>query len=130
MGSENMIDVFLGKNFETLIKSYKMYLVRYEKIQTAVKDLYTVNKKAMKFLKGKKRIAMYMIQPVQRPPRYLLLLKTILSSTPTDHEQHEDLKKTCEIVDKLVIFVNESQREAENRYGIDKIQDKLTHYTK
>jgi len=55
-----------------------------------------------------------LIMPVQRIPRYSLLLKDILKSTWRDHPDHDDLVVARDKVDEVATYLNEKKREAEN----------------
>ncbi|KAJ8028275.1 Rho guanine nucleotide exchange factor 17 [Holothuria leucospilota] len=54
------------------------------------------------------------IQPVQRIPRYELLLKDLIDNTPPDHEDFESLNMALDTVRKLATAVNESKNLADN----------------
>ncbi|KAJ3124527.1 hypothetical protein HK098_001075 [Nowakowskiella sp. JEL0407] len=57
----------------------------------------------------------FLILPVQRLPRYKLLLDELLSTTPTTHSDYEDLKIAAEEVKKRVLECNEKKRAWEER---------------
>ena len=46
------------------------------------------------------RLADYLLTPVQRCPRYLLLLKDLLGSTDTDDPEWEKLQEVRRLVEK------------------------------
>ncbi|KAI9206501.1 uncharacterized protein BJ171DRAFT_31726 [Polychytrium aggregatum] len=55
----------------------------------------------------------YLILPVQRLPRYKLLLDQLLEYTPPDHPDHVDLLKATEEMKQRVYECNENKRKAE-----------------
>lgn len=56
----------------------------------------------------------FLIQPVQRIPRYKLLLSDILKNTPKEHVDYNMLQKALDEVSTIAQFVNESKRKNEN----------------
>jgi len=63
--------------------------------------------------------------PVQRIPRYLMLLKELLKCTPSDHVDYVDLIKAHEKIATVALDVNEAERNAENLNTIYQIQTLL-----
>ncbi|KAJ3120857.1 hypothetical protein HK098_004194 [Nowakowskiella sp. JEL0407] len=57
----------------------------------------------------------FLILPVQRLPRYKLLLDELLSATPDNHPDYEDLRVAAEEVKKRVLECNEKKRASEER---------------
>ncbi|KAI8920077.1 hypothetical protein DFJ77DRAFT_225932, partial [Powellomyces hirtus] len=57
----------------------------------------------------------FLILPVQRLPRYKLLLEQLLSCTGEDHPDHQDLVRAVVEIRKRVTECNENKRAAENR---------------
>jgi hypothetical protein len=49
----------------------------------------------------------YLIQPVQRIPRYNLLLQQVIKYTPHDHPDRKDLQKALEATQTAASFINE-----------------------
>ena len=47
-----------------------------------------------------------LITPIQRPPRYKLLLTELLKLTPEDHPDREDLQKALLAVEKVRNRIN------------------------
>eukprot|EP00002_Diphylleia_rotans_P025343 TRINITY_DN5004_c0_g1_i7.p1 TRINITY_DN5004_c0_g1~~TRINITY_DN5004_c0_g1_i7.p1 ORF type:complete len:485 (-),score=68.95 TRINITY_DN5004_c0_g1_i7:345-1799(-) len=56
----------------------------------------------------------YLIMPVQRVPRYELLLREMLKFTPKTHPDHALVEKALEQVKKVASAINEKNREAES----------------
>eukprot|EP00966_Prymnesium_polylepis_P020165 465028-Prymnesium_polylepis.1 len=48
-----------------------------------------------------------LIQPVQRVPRYKLLLEQLLKLTPADHPDHAPTKDSLAAISRLAVGVNE-----------------------
>ncbi|KAN0019141.1 hypothetical protein ACTFIU_002343 [Dictyostelium citrinum] len=77
---------------------------------------------------GKRDFLDLQIQPVQRIPRYKLLLSELLSCTPTDHRDYENVKKALSVIQELALNINESKRTAEGLEKIILIQSCLTKF--
>jgi len=54
-----------------------------------------------------------LIMPVQRVPRYKLLLTELYEKTPKTHGDHKDLNQALNMTNKLALSINESTRQAE-----------------
>jgi hypothetical protein len=60
----------------------------------------------------------YLIMPIQRIPRYVLLLTDLFKNTPEGHKDFEDLKKALAKMESVAEYVNTKKREAENLMGV------------
>jgi hypothetical protein len=67
----------------------------------------------------------FLIMPVQRIPRYLLLLKELLRFTPAGHPELERLQLAFNKVQKIAQHVNEQQRHVENMSVLLSIQNTI-----
>eukprot|EP01132_Coremiostelium_polycephalum_P009646 gene9646-11828_t len=66
------------------------------------------------------------IQPVQRIPRYKLLLTELLQHTPEIHKDYENIKLALKEIQNVASSINESKRNAEGMEKIVLIQSQLT----
>jgi len=67
----------------------------------------------------------FLILPVQRIPRYVLLLQELFKFTPRRHVDHRALNEClCKMRD-IASYVNEKKRDAENIHNVLNVQDKL-----
>ena len=57
----------------------------------------------------------YLIMPVQRIPRYCLLLRDLLSKTPKEHNDHAALQSAMIKMEEMAKAVNEAIRQAEGQ---------------
>jgi FYVE/RhoGEF/PH domain-containing protein 5/6 len=55
-----------------------------------------------------------LITPIQRLPRYVLLLDDLLANTPEYHCDHDALRRAVTAIRAVSTHVNESKRDAEN----------------
>ena len=65
----------------------------------------------------------YLIMPIQRIPRYVMLLKELLRCTTPHHPDHSLLSEAIERVGVLAQHVNESKRAAESRERVTAISE-------
>jgi len=56
----------------------------------------------------------YLIEPIQRIPRYELLFKELLKHTPDDHPDKPNLEKALQKTKQSASYVNEERRKAES----------------
>jgi hypothetical protein len=101
-------------------KPYKFYAVNHEKASILLRKL----KKRSDFLEFEKEqmpncnnldIASLIILPIQRPPRYKLLLQELLKSTSKESPKFKSLEQALEACSNLNRDVNEAINEAERR---------------
>eukprot|EP00466_Bigelowiella_natans_P019300 jgi/Bigna1/127950/aug1.5_g2658 len=89
------------------------------------------NKKFTHFLKeartnAKMEITSYLIQPVQRIPRYVLLLKELQRYTWPEHHEHDNLVKALAKAEEIATHVNERKRQIENMTKTLEVQSNIT----
>jgi len=71
----------------------------------------------------------YLIMPVQRLPRYILLLQRIIDNTPVEHkEMLVNLHTALSNVEVVAEEVNERKRVVDNKLRMLAIKTKLRHY--
>lgn len=81
------------------------------------------NRRFSKFLEQTKQdpvcrsmeLEYFLIMPVQRPPRYLLLLKELLAATPPAHPDARHLKEAISKMEEINNFLNSEKKEFELR---------------
>ncbi len=67
----------------------------------------------------------YLIMPVQRIPRYVLLLQDLLNNTVKEHPDYENIVGALGRVKDFANYINVSKRQTENLEKLRAIQDKL-----
>lgn len=105
---------------------YADYLVLYEEAMARRCALLLSNRKFSDFLdKAEKdprlqnqKIESIFILPVQRIPRYRLLLEQLLKYTPEGHAQHEMVTAALEKICAMAMYSNEAIKKRENRAKI------------
>lgn len=67
----------------------------------------------------------YLIMPVQRIPRYVMLLEDLVKATDPEHAEYAKLVEALKAVRDLADHCNESKRDAENVALVHKIQNTI-----
>jgi len=123
-------DVFL--KMSAFLKTYQSYITNYA---SAIRTLQKLQKNPefKNFLlelqmdprsKGYE-LTSFLIMPIQRIPRYTLLLQQLMKNTPQTHTDYHDLVEAIKKIEEVTNVLNESERQAENMNKIFKIQEKL-----
>lgn len=122
-------DIFLSRN--QFVPLYSTYLNNFDMAALMVKFQRKKVKPFKKLLKAFEKaqaeksngleLDSFLITPVQRMPRYLLLLKELAKYTPTNHPDYGGLQATLEYLNKVLHELNESKRQAEQTNTSHKI---------
>ena len=67
----------------------------------------------------------YLIMPVQRIPRYVLLLRELKKNTPDTHPEYEALTVALTKIESIGTHINESKRQVEQMSKLLDIQNRL-----
>merc|ERR1711981_48747 len=90
-------------------KDFKKYIKGWEKTQKELSGL---------------DLASFLILPVQRLPRYLLLFKELIKYTPDSHAEFESINQAIQVISDALEDINNRKRNADNSslklLGIDK----------
>jgi len=76
-------------------------------------------------LRGIADITSYLITPVQRVPRYLLLMTDLLKKTPINHPQYNGLQRALERIKAVAITLNEAGKRIEEINTLYKLGSKI-----
>eukprot|EP00011_Vannellida_sp_DIVA3-517-6-12_P004434 CAMPEP_0114607680 /NCGR_PEP_ID=MMETSP0168-20121206/2190_1 /TAXON_ID=95228 ORGANISM="Vannella sp., Strain DIVA3 517/6/12" /NCGR_SAMPLE_ID=MMETSP0168 /ASSEMBLY_ACC=CAM_ASM_000044 /LENGTH=865 /DNA_ID=CAMNT_0001818559 /DNA_START=41 /DNA_END=2635 /DNA_ORIENTATION=+ len=68
----------------------------------------------------------YLIMPVQRIPRYEMLLKDLHKNTGVDHPDYEKLGSAYQQIKEVALYVNEQKRDFENLMRVSEIEKSIT----
>ncbi|KPP60318.1 hypothetical protein Z043_121688, partial [Scleropages formosus] len=105
---------------EILVNIYSAYIDNFLNAKDAVRIAKEAKPAFLKFLeqsmrenKDKQALADLMIKPVQRIPRYELLVKDLLKHTPEEHPDHLFLLDAQKNIKRLAERVNKGRRSAE-----------------
>ncbi|KAM9962511.1 hypothetical protein ACTFIR_005419 [Dictyostelium discoideum] len=128
---QKISDLFL--QISAFLKVYTSYVQNYN---TALETLEELKKKDKQFIQvlneqkesqqiNGKDITSFLIQPVQRVPRYYLLLTDLVKHTWEDHPDLKPLVGAAEKIKDVAAFLNERKREGENFQKFTEIQSIL-----
>jgi len=67
-----------------------------------------------------------LIQPVQRMPRYQLLLRELIKKTPSDHVDRSNLESAMEKFTEINIFTNKKKKEADNQLKMNSVKSLIS----
>jgi hypothetical protein len=127
----------IGKKFLAIIpflKTYTDYFNCYERFCAVVKIQKKDNKKFTEWLEkteskcrsnGGLSMSMYLIMPIQRIPRYNLLLKELLKHTEESHYDYENIKKALEGTVSVSNFLDGKILEFNNRKKFKNLMKQL-----
>jgi FYVE/RhoGEF/PH domain-containing protein 5/6 len=115
-------DTLLGDIFIKIVDFMKVYVGYIENFDTSIRVRQELlkSKRYRALLEkctgepGERHdLASFLIMPVQRLPRYILLLRELYKHTPPTHADEPLLAKAVEKVSAVAEFVNEKKRSAE-----------------
>lgn len=117
-------DLFV--NFAPYFKMYTLYINNHEAATTLLGSLMKDAKYVAfaSLLKGP-ALASLLIEPVQRVPRYKMLLEVVIKNTPPGHPDCDNLAKGLASVSIVATHINEHIRQRANRDRIREIESKL-----
>jgi type II secretory pathway component PulM len=124
-------DIFLENT--AFIKLYKYYVNNFDKSIITLKSCREKNSEFQKFaqeldyterLSGLS-IESFLILPVQRIPRYVLLLQDLLKYTSPSHVDFNNLSNALAFIKDLADFINSNKSDADNINKILSIQEAL-----
>ena len=111
----NMPAVFI--KCAAFLKMYIDYIREYQHILD-IFGKHQKSKKLKKYLKQKRKerkpLTNHLILPIQRVPRYMLLLEDLKKKTPEQHQKYQTLSEALEIITNVANSINERKREIEN----------------
>eukprot|EP00026_Physarum_polycephalum_P001660 Phypoly_transcript_01662.p1 GENE.Phypoly_transcript_01662~~Phypoly_transcript_01662.p1 ORF type:complete len:297 (+),score=22.65 Phypoly_transcript_01662:1620-2510(+) len=104
------------------LDAYLTYIINYDDASEALKACQKENPGLVKFLKGieggskMRNLELFdlLIQPVQRIPRYLLLLKEYMKFTPPNHTDSELVPKIIANLNRILTNINSQKRKSVN----------------
>ncbi|KAF9288028.1 hypothetical protein BGZ68_000925 [Mortierella alpina] len=125
-------DIFI--EIAPFLKMYSNYVKTYTSALTHINECMSRNDRFAEFIKiTTKRpecknldFQSYLMLPVQRIPRYRMLLESLLRHTPEDHPDHRKLQSAFKSMEHTANFVNETIRQHEMFGEMVDLQSKIT----
>lgn len=124
-------DIFL--QIAGFLKIYSQYCSHYSEAMRILGECKKLSK-FKKFLDDLKKkshdlehrgLEDFLIRPVQRIPRYFLLLQDLVRHTSADHPDYANLSFAVQKVQAVAEYMNEKKREAENIMKVTEIQEMI-----
>jgi len=116
--------------FVEQFKIYRSYVSEYDSVMNLVESMRNSREKFRNFLyereKSQDSFYSYLILPVQRVPRYRLLLESLLKASPTGSPERTDVSSALEAIKKLCQQINEHKREIERITRLGQIQSQIS----
>jgi len=131
--NQKIADIFV--RMFPFFKGYFDYSKGFEASHSLMAQLNKTNPKFTKFLEERKNIVVsqrldlpsLLIMPIQRLPRYILLLEDLKKHTKEDHPDSTELVTAITTIKKIVADMNDTIKKAENTQKIIEIQSKFPH---
>ncbi|KAF9359574.1 hypothetical protein BGX26_012018 [Mortierella sp. AD094] len=125
-------DIFI--EIAPFLKMYSNYVKAFESALTHVNECMKNSDRFTEFLKVTARrpecknldFQAYFMLPIQRIPRYKLLLESLLRHTPSNHPDHRKLQIAFKSMEQTAGFVNETIRQHEMFGEMVSLQSKIT----
>lgn len=111
-------------------KMYSSYISNFGMATKRLDVLVCENKDLKKILQNStaEPIDSLMISPVQRIPRYLLLLQQLLESVPTDSEQYAGLRKVHSELETVATLLNTAMASRESLERMQELHQSIKHH--
>lgn len=122
-------DIFV--QFAPYLKIYSLYAGQYDEIQALSKRLEETNNEykllLINFKNEANRRDIYdiIITPIQRIPKYTLLLESLLKDTDPAHPDYGDIATAIEQIQTVVEIINKRIEESNKRSEVVKINSKF-----
>lgn len=125
-------DIFL--QFTDFLKVYTSYVNNYNGTINMIHEI-SKHPKVADILKECRQnpltsgldIQSFLIMPIQRIPRYVLLISDLFKYTPKEHVDYENLFQALKKMEDVAQYVNQKKREAENLLGVLTVLNHLTN---
>jgi len=113
------------KMMSTYVNGYNQALFTYSQCKQKNKLFVQFLEKCRADVTNLMDLQSYLIMPVQRLPRYVLLLTELIKYSNPKHPGYKNLAVSLEEVRKVADFVNEAKKHAENSQKMLEIQENL-----
>uniref|UniRef100_A0A2C9K8D3 DH domain-containing protein n=1 Tax=Biomphalaria glabrata TaxID=6526 RepID=A0A2C9K8D3_BIOGL len=126
----NIITTIFAK--QTVLESYMSFVENYNASGKVIENALTTKSSVQKFIEqcqkdsgSKLTMKDLIVRPIQRIPRYELLIQRLLDNTPRDHPDHPLLQQACRVMHDLAVkigTVNDSQQEEDMQETLKKLE--------
>eukprot|EP01119_Soliformovum_irregulare_P018644 TRINITY_DN5761_c0_g1_i2.p1 TRINITY_DN5761_c0_g1~~TRINITY_DN5761_c0_g1_i2.p1 ORF type:complete len:682 (-),score=131.69 TRINITY_DN5761_c0_g1_i2:58-2034(-) len=130
-GSQIIGDLFLSET--DFLTKYVTFINGFETAMDTLTKEMQANPRFQTFIKQTEKSPLLnyqemtglLIQPVQRIPRYQLLLKDLIRNTEANHPDWSNLTKAISKIEGIAKYINEEKRSAENLTEITRLSNLL-----
>ncbi|KAL7718195.1 hypothetical protein QTN25_004494 [Entamoeba marina] len=134
---KNELDTNIGSAFKKYIPFFKVYFLYILKAEkgTQLMAKYEQDQRYLDLIDSIQAsvptqtnldLRSYLIMPVQRLPRYNLLLKELIQNTDENHPDYNNLNSAIEGIKEVTLEVNERVKDIERRAKVLKVQTLIT----
>lgn len=120
----------MGKNFLTMGHFFKMYINYITNLEQAQKLMQTMSKDVkwtdfqnVVIADGGRPLNDLIVTPMQRIPRYKMLVAELLKNTPEGHPDFADLTKALELVNTVALTINKQVAESDSRMRMKELAE-------
>eukprot|EP01126_Amoeba_proteus_P043683 TRINITY_DN4808_c0_g3_i2.p1 TRINITY_DN4808_c0_g3~~TRINITY_DN4808_c0_g3_i2.p1 ORF type:complete len:945 (+),score=204.11 TRINITY_DN4808_c0_g3_i2:92-2926(+) len=92
------------------LRLYTVYSSNYDKAIQSLNELFK-EEWIGKFITDRFTFESLLILPIQRLPRYRMLVEDLILNTPTDHPDYEKLNLALDVIKKVATFINSAIRQ-------------------
>lgn len=123
-------DIFV--KISGFLKVYTSYVQNFDAALKLYEQLKSKNKQFAQFIEdarmttGGLDLASYLIMPIQRVPRYSMLLQTLTKNTWPDHSDYKDLDSATNKIGEVATYLNERKRQFEQMQHLVVVQEMIT----
>lgn len=127
----------LLQHYSSLFSVYRSYLESYDSASAHASALLESNQKFVEFVNINNKILRltlhdYLIMPVQRIPRYLLLLREIMRNIPDTDSVMVEYSHTFDLIDKIASKINtglsDQEHEIRLRHFMSKVEQDVRYF--
>eukprot|EP01130_Rhizamoeba_saxonica_P006137 TRINITY_DN2436_c0_g1_i5.p1 TRINITY_DN2436_c0_g1~~TRINITY_DN2436_c0_g1_i5.p1 ORF type:complete len:713 (-),score=172.49 TRINITY_DN2436_c0_g1_i5:1884-4022(-) len=128
---ECLADIFIQmvqflKVYTKYIQNYSNAITLYHKLTIKPKSNFSVFLREIRLERNITHdLPSFLIMPIQRIPRYSMLISDIIKHTWEDHADFVELFKARDAIEDVAMYLNEKQREAENTHALLEIEETL-----
>jgi len=133
-------EAMVGKVLLAFAPSFKLYIAYVNKYDAALKTMTKCKEESKVFenfltntaldpICKRRQISDYLIMPIQRIPRYKLLLEELMKRTEESHPDYADLMKCLEEIKQIATLINQKKGEYQKQESVINIQLKFNPKT-
>eukprot|EP01080_Neovahlkampfia_damariscottae_P005883 gene5883-9711_t len=122
------------RKFAPFLKVYAFYFTNFEDAQSLLNSLieknstFSTSLKQIKKKEGRENLSNLIIQPIQRIPRYQLILHELLKYTPEFHFDYSDIKKSEILMIEVNQLLDKFSKGREMNSIIETINEKFINF--